>query len=539
MKNSIWESATTASDAFLRADVVVVGSGASGQSAAKRLAASGVDVLLVEAGPAKEVHRQSQELLQASMPAIHGQYPDFGGHLLMNLGGAIGKPVMPMSADGSKPADGVRLAKLSDADLEAWPISRADLDPYYDVVSEWFGIDWDSHELPTFDDERLNMAPFHVTSRRAFSDPTPEHLAGIRVLLDAPVSKLEIDSGGRVSGAVVSTTSGEDRMITADQFVLTMNTMPATQLLMHSGAAQGSGVLGHFLMDHPLITFGFIEPSSDLPRAMLEKLTPQVIDSGLWWPKLVPDQSEIGRDDFVNVAMTLVPLEWSVRRNLMRHRFLKPVVVGSRTGARHSVQRVLSAVKSRELSKDVARDVFTTAKGLDELLHIKFRPAGPKYNLENGWWQDDLAQSLPRTFEIFGMAEQRPHFENHVTLSDERNALGWRKLRVNWQYSLEDKLAVDRAATPIMDALEGAGFGQFTRLPAARHTENYSCHHASGTIRMSSDERQGVVDEQCRVHEHENLHIGGMSVFPTVGFANPTLTAMALSARIADDITNS
>ena len=196
-------------------------------------------------------------------------------------------------------------------------------------------------------------------------------------------------------------------------------------------------------------------------------------------------------------------------------------------------------MKSRELSKDVARDVFTTAKGLDELLHIKFRPAGPKYNLENGWWQDDLAQSLPRTFEIFGMAEQRPHYENHVTLSDERNALGWRKLRVNWQYSLEDKLAVDRAATPIMDALEGAGFGQFTRLPAARHTENYSCHHASGTIRMSSDEMQGVVDEQCRVHEHENLHIGGMSVFPTVGFANPTLTAMALSARIADDITNS
>jgi choline dehydrogenase-like flavoprotein len=134
------------------------------------------------------------------------------------------------------------------------------------------------------------------------------------------------------------------------------------------------------------------------------------------------------------------------------------------------------------------------------------------------------------------MAQQRGHYENHVSLSDEKNSLGWRKLRVNWQYSQEDKDAVDAAATPIMDALEEAGFGHMTRLDAKKHTENYSCHHASGTTRMSADPMKGVVDADCRVHDHPNLYIVGMSVFPSVGYANPTLSIMALGVRLADHI---
>ena len=43
----------------------------------------------------------------------------------------------------------------------------------------------------------------------------------------------------------------------------------------------------------------------------------------------------------------------------------------------------------------------------------------------------------------------------------------------------------------------------------------------------------GVVDSDCRVHEVANLFIGGSSVFPTGGFANPTLTIVALALRLA------
>ena len=53
---------------------------------------------------------------------------------------------------------------------------------------------------------------------------------------------------------------------------------------------------------------------------------------------------------------------------------------------------------------------------------------------------------------------------------------------------------------------------------------------------MSDDPRHGVVDAQCRVHGVENLWIAGSSVFPTSGFANPTLTILALTLRLADTL---
>jgi choline dehydrogenase-like flavoprotein len=58
--------------------------------------------------------------------------------------------------------------------------------------------------------------------------------------------------------------------------------------------------------------------------------------------------------------------------------------------------------------------------------------------------------------------------------------------------------------------------------------------HHMGTTRMHTDSNQGVVDEHCKIHGVNNLFIAGYSVFPTGGYANPTLTLMALSIRLAD-----
>jgi choline dehydrogenase-like flavoprotein len=60
-----------------------------------------------------------------------------------------------------------------------------------------------------------------------------------------------------------------------------------------------------------------------------------------------------------------------------------------------------------------------------------------------------------------------------------------------------------------------------------------SWHHM-GTTRMHADPRQGVVDADCRLHAVENAYISGSSVFTTGGFANPTLTIVALAIRLAD-----
>ena len=54
-----------------------------------------------------------------------------------------------------------------------------------------------------------------------------------------------------------------------------------------------------------------------------------------------------------------------------------------------------------------------------------------------------------------------------------------------------------------------------------------------GTTRMHPDPRKGVVDDDCRVHGTANLFIAGPSVFPTGGYANPTLTIVALAFSAA------
>jgi choline dehydrogenase-like flavoprotein len=41
-----------------------------------------------------------------------------------------------------------------------------------------------------------------------------------------------------------------------------------------------------------------------------------------------------------------------------------------------------------------------------------------------------------------------------------------------------------------------------------------------------------VVDADGKVHGIANLFVAGSSVFPTAGFANPTLTIVALSSRL-------
>ena len=237
-----WKSIHESLPSDRRAEVIVIGSGAAGQSVAKRLAATGVDVLVVEAGPASETHRKSQEVLQAAMPAIHRQYPDFGSHLLMNLGGSIGKPQMPMSADGVG-------ASLKASVSRRWrpqisPIGRSnhhDLDAVLRPgASEWFDMTWDRIRAPaTSTTLDCKTAAFQVVSRRTFSHPSPVASPPASASSStAPVSRLDCrrerpgDQRTRCRP-----TAAKPIRLEADTFVLATNTMPATQLLMNSGLA--------------------------------------------------------------------------------------------------------------------------------------------------------------------------------------------------------------------------------------------------------------------------------------------------------------
>jgi choline dehydrogenase-like flavoprotein len=58
--------------------------------------------------------------------------------------------------------------------------------------------------------------------------------------------------------------------------------------------------------------------------------------------------------------------------------------------------------------------------------------------------------------------------------------------------------------------------------------------HPMGTTRMSASPATGVVDANCRTFGLDNVFVASSSVFPRGGWSNPTLTIVALAARLAD-----
>ena len=74
---------------------------------------------------------------------------------------------------------------------------------------------------------------------------------------------------------------------------------------------------------------------------------------------------------------------------------------------------------------------------------------------------------------------------------------------------------------------------EFDRLVSKNPIGGY---HHMGTTRMSVDPKAGVTDGDSKVHGLANLHVAGSSLFPTGGWANPTLTILALAFRTADHL---
>jgi choline dehydrogenase-like flavoprotein len=56
---------------------------------------------------------------------------------------------------------------------------------------------------------------------------------------------------------------------------------------------------------------------------------------------------------------------------------------------------------------------------------------------------------------------------------------------------------------------------------------------------MSRDERSGVVDRHSKVFGIDNLYVSGAAVFPMSGTANPTLTVVAMTLRLAQHLVDS
>ena len=139
--------------------------------------------------------------------------------------------------------------------------------------------------------------------------------------------------------------------------------------------------------------------------------------------------------------------------------------------------------------------------------------------------------------------EQEPISKRRLTLSDELDSFGFYKLIIDAGGLSELE---ERTITCALDSLKKEliekGIGELTlsdNFISKDYLKNQDpINHHIGTLKMGVDSKNGVVDKDLKVFEQKNLFISSSAVFPTSSNANPTLTIIALSLRLADHLKN-
>jgi choline dehydrogenase-like flavoprotein len=137
-------------------------------------------------------------------------------------------------------------------------------------------------------------------------------------------------------------------------------------------------------------------------------------------------------------------------------------------------------------------------------------------------------------YEITVRGEMRPVEHNRVVPTAERDAFGLPRLAARCVLDAGDYRSVEDTLRTLGETLMRLGRGRVRLNNDRIYLQIDGQGHTLGTTRMGADASTSVVDGDCRVHGYANLFVAGSSVFPTGGYANPTITIVALALRLAD-----
>ena len=376
-----------------------------------------------------------------------------------------------------------------------WPIDRAAVQPYEDQAAEIL-------QIPPFDDPQYEgqgwqpgtilggpsfiTRPYHASPPTRFGERYRQDLAdatNVRVYLHANVVGIDADeSGSRVGRVRVSTLTGSNLEVVSRLYVLATGGIENARLLLLSddvqrtGLGNGTDLVGRYFMDHLRV--------GDAGQILLTSPLPD--------PKIYSFR------DPIHLVLCLAP---ELQRE---HRLLN------------------AGVELRFATEPATPSMGRLAQALSQIDHPESTGEARSW----GW-----AECVIRS-------EQLPNRDSRVTLSQDRDVLGMRQVALNWQLAAEDRESVLRVVEVIGLELGRRGMGRARVIfdeSDPWDEVGYERHHM-GTTRMSRDATTGVVDENCRLHGVSNLYVAGSSVFPTVGFANPTFTIVTLALRLADHL---
>jgi choline dehydrogenase-like flavoprotein len=506
-------------------DVLIIGSGHSGGMAAKILTEKGISCLMLNAGPVADVSKDAERKPAYELPYRGFKPPGRLEHVFQanefNANVWVDEQEVPYTFDPANPYNWVRVRlfggrslfwsrqsfRLSDYEFKGkshdgfgtdWPLSLADLAPFYSRVEKIFQVagapdgpaqmpngDYVLDNNPWSESMQRFIAaakPFDMSvckQRRAMGRdglassvnlllPDAERTGKLTSIANAVVRQLSVDKNtGQPDGCYfVDRLTRREMQVKARVVILAAGTLESTRLLLNSNLGNSSGLVGRYLMDQiygPGLT-------CSVPEARNGKATKQLMGGGAIVPR------------FRNIT-----------------------------------------TKNDKFLRGYALNVTSRLGGVDPR---NFAAYGTEL-------QQKLDEYNGSAFYITVMGEVLGRYENHVRI-DHNKVDAWDipVLHVETRYT-DNEFNMAKDAVEVGTAVaEAAGFEVLSKNMVP-NPPGYSIHEV-GTCRMGNDPKQSVLNKWCQSHDHKNLFVVDGASFVSAGWQNPTMTILALSMRASE-----
>lgn len=474
-------------DAFTY-DAIIIGSGLGGSTLAWKLAREGLRVLVVERGRA----------IENEIPKT-GEAP---GRYMYHMVG----PTDPLSfVGGATKFYGAALYRMRESDFEetqheagispAWPISYADLEPYYAEGERLFRVhgssEGDPSEPPRSGDyphpplpddplvaklaARLRASGTPVAPIPRGLDQGPDRPCRMCATCDAHVCRLDSKMDAEIAALRPALATGNVTLLTQADCL---------RVLTDEAGERVTGVLLSLDGQEQAVEAGLVAVACGIPGSatLLRKSRTSAHPEGLG-----NNRGALGRYLGGHHSGVIFP------------------IVGMRPiGARHTKTIAINAFYHGDESHPAPLGVIQIA-GQMPIWEGTSRLARPA-----------VKAVATRSLTCFYMTEAVPTREAGLVFEGDRVARRVLPPEGPATFAMLRERAVA--------AFRKAGYRV---LPRSR----CDLWHEVGTARMGSDPATSVVDPDCMVHGIEGLYVVDASVLPSAGAVNTGLTILALALR--------
>jgi len=441
----------------------------------------------------------------------------------------------------------------------SWPVRFEEIQPYFDRASTWFFCGEAKFDIRSLSGvEQTSIVPglpdgeVLTSTLERWSLPTnfgKEYFRELRssrllrLVYGLTCTEIECDeSGSRVAEIRGRTLRGKTARLRARVYVLACGGLETTRLLLASdrvhpgGLGNQAGLLGRYYMGHisgRIARVRFSTPPEQTAFAFDRD------HDGVYARRRFSFSREFLHEKRLpNIEASLVnPDIWdpSHGNGVLSFAYLALTApfVGKHLASEAIRKAATGSLRERVVWPHIwnmVHDLPTTLKFIATFGYKRFIA----WRKIPGFFVYSAANCYPLHYH----AEQVPNPESRVTLSDERDGVGMRRLRIELRFNRQDVDGVVRAHRFWDEYLRRHQCGQFEYLADDLETsvseQARDGFHQVGTTRMSGRPEDGVVDPHCKVHGCDGLYVASSSNFVTSGQANPTFMVVAFGLRLVD-----